>query len=424
MNPRAYERLDERQLGEVLPEVRVIRAFALDTQRHLAWRGRYLRCLTLPDRWASWCLGAIPVALREIRRHRISVIFTTFPIATAVLIGWVLHRLTGKPWVVDFRDSMTEEGYPRDRLTWRVWRWIERQAIEHASLFIFTAPAARQMYLNRYPRLEPQRCLVIPNGYDEPDFQHLMRSQPTAVPESRPLRLVHSGLVYPEERDPRAFFSALSQLKSAGSISAATLQIDLRAPGSESYHSQLLKDFDIEDLVRLLPPLPYSQSLQDDAAADGLLLLQAAWCNHQIPAKAYEYLRVGRPILALTPQEGDTAGLLQEVGGGTIIDLSNVEAIVQRLPGSLECVRQGQHPLPDPEKVQRYDRRKQAQQLAASLEGLLPQRPKVQVQDVYPASKPEVTPTGRIGSKKRSSKGCTASTDGSISIPLDDGGLD
>ena len=32
-------------------------------------------------------------------------------------------------------------------------------------------------------------------------------------------------------------------------------------------------------------------------AADGLLLMQAANRNSQILAKAYEYLRAGRPIL-------------------------------------------------------------------------------------------------------------------------------
>ena len=96
------------------------RVFALDTQRHLSFRGRYPRALALPDRWVSWCLGAILSGYRTIRREKCDVILTTFPIASAVLIGWILHRLTGTPWVADFRDSMTEPDYPRDRSTWRV----------------------------------------------------------------------------------------------------------------------------------------------------------------------------------------------------------------------------------------------------------------------------------------------------------------
>ena len=44
------------------------------------------------------------------------MILSTYPTATAVMIGYLLHRLTGKPWIVDFRDSMTEEGYPPEAI--------------------------------------------------------------------------------------------------------------------------------------------------------------------------------------------------------------------------------------------------------------------------------------------------------------------
>ena len=67
-----------------------------------------------------------------------------------------------------------------------------------------------------------------------------------------------------------------------------------------------------------------------------LLLLQGPTCNHQIPAKAYEYLRVGRPILALTSHEGDTAALLQDAGGASITDLMDEDALSRAIPTFLE----------------------------------------------------------------------------------------
>jgi len=118
----------------------------------------------------------------------------------------------------------------------------------------------------------------------------------------RAIRLLHTGLVYPEERDPRAFFAALARLKAHGRIAAPQLRIDLRASGSEEYYSEMLKALQIADLVHLLPPLPYREALQDSVDADGLLLFQGVSCNHQIPAKAYEYIRLGKPILCPDPQ--------------------------------------------------------------------------------------------------------------------------
>lgn len=111
VHPRAYETVSDDQLSEVPGDIVVQRAFAMDTARHLAVRGRYMGSLALPDRWISWLPAAVWDGLRLIREQRPAVIWSTFPIATAHLIGGVLHWATGLPWIADFRDSMTEDDY-------------------------------------------------------------------------------------------------------------------------------------------------------------------------------------------------------------------------------------------------------------------------------------------------------------------------
>jgi glycosyltransferase involved in cell wall biosynthesis len=366
-NPRAYERLDSGQLDEIPETVKVLRAFALDTQKHLSLRGRYLRFTALPDRWVTWCLGATIAGIAQIRRDKTDVIFTTFPIATAVLIGYLLHRVTGVPWVADFRDSMTEDEYPSDPRMWKAFRWLEKKTVAHASRLIFTARSTREMYLKRYPELAPERCLVISNGYDEEDFRKLgIRDDSHGLH----IRMCHSGLIYPQERDPMPFFQALSRLKSGQRIDAAGLSIDLRACGNEASFREIVARLEIEDLVHFLPPLPYHQALEDSNQADVLLLMQGACCDHQIPAKAYEYLRARKPILALTSRTGDTAALLQECGGATIMDIADQDAIYQALPDFLRAVRAREHHLPNGDAVSKYSRQSQAGQLALCLSGL------------------------------------------------------
>ena len=105
-------------------------------------------------------------------------------------------------------------------------------------------------------------------------------------------------------------------------------------------------------------------------SADGLLLLQGASCNHQIPAKAYEYLRAQKPILALTADAGDTAALLRGTGGATIVDLAREDLIYSRLPEFLSAVRAGVHPLPTMSEVQPFARQNQAAALARALSGV------------------------------------------------------
>jgi glycosyltransferase involved in cell wall biosynthesis len=365
VHPRAYERTSPSQLSEIPASIHVDRVFALDAQRHLSFRGRYLRTLALPDRWASWCLGAIPAGLRTIRRENFDAILTTFPIATAVYIGWVLHRLSGKPWVADFRDSMTEPDYPRDPRTWRAYRWIEEKVVRDAARLVFTARSAVRMYLDRYPELSADRCSLILNGYDEEDFHDLCASPRTP---SRPLRLVHMGVLYPIERDPKPFFRAVSQLQKDSKLDASRVRIELRASGSEPLYADVIRAEEIDNLVHLLPPLTYREALQDLASADGLLVFQAACCDHQIPAKVFEYLRLAKPILALTSHTGDTAKLLRETGGATIVDSADWQAIYSRLPEFIQAVEAQRHPQPEFARVQRFSRRAQAELLAHLLD--------------------------------------------------------
>jgi len=365
-HPRAYESTDPRGEKSLPDNLPVIHAFALDTKKHLSFRGAYPDLLALPDRWVAWVLGGVPAGLLAIRKYRAEILFTTFPICTAVLIGLILHRLTGKPWVVDLRDSMTEDGYPRDPRMRRIWRWIERHAVRCAARVIFTTPSTRRMYLERYPDLPAEKCLVISNGYDEEDFTALSLRQ-NAPEAENPLRLLHTGTLYPEEPDPRPFFRAVSRLKSEGRIGKDNLQIAFRAPGSENLYRGMLDEMDIADIVQLQPHILYRQSLQECADADALLLFQAANCDHQIPAKAYEYLRVQRPVFALTTQTGDTAALLNETGGATIVDLASADDIYRELPSFLDAIRTGTHPIVDRSRLERYARHNQARDLAACL---------------------------------------------------------
>jgi hypothetical protein len=153
-------------------------------------------------------------------------------------------------------------------------------------------------------------------------------------------------------------------LKHDGVIASDALKIVFRAPGSEDLYHQLIREFGINELIELQEHVPYKKALQECAEADGLLLFQAANCDHQIPAKAYEYLRLRKPIFALTTYTGDTAALLNEVGGATIAELADEDDIYDRLPRFLEALRAATHPLPDTHRIQHYARRNQAEQLA------------------------------------------------------------
>jgi len=350
-HPRAYQQIDESQLTDISDLVRVRRVFALDTARHLAIKGRYPRLLALPDRWVSWWLGAIPSGLRLIKRYQPSVIWSTYPIATAHLIGWTLQRLTGIPWVADFRDPMVQSDYPRNLSTYRAYQWVERKTMQHCTTAVFTTPGTLRDYRTRFPEIPDSRFQLIENGFDEASFSGLSFPVRSAPVDSRKLVLLHSGIIYPSERDPTCLFEAVAALLRQGEISADNLSIILRASHHEDYLRSLIDRFGIGQIVSLAPSIPYKQALSEMLTADGLLLLQAANCNDQIPAKLYEYLRAQQPILALTDSSGDTAQKLRSMGIDTIAALDSSEAIQRELNRFLALLRKGQAPIASSEKI-------------------------------------------------------------------------
>jgi len=387
-HPRAYSGTSDAGLAEVPAGLQVRRAFALDAAKHFALRGRYPRWLGLPDRWWTWRLGAVPAGLALIRKLKPDVLWTTYPIATAHVIGDTLHRLTGIPWVADFRDPMAQDDYPADPREHRFYERIERRALKHCARAVFTAPGALRLYAQRYPDIPASRLTVIENGYDESSFASVEQVREQRTGRRGPLVLLHSGGVYPAERDPRPFFGALGELHRNGDIRRGELKVVMRATGCDEYLRGLVAQHGLAGVVTLEPPVPYRDALAEMLAADALLVLQAASCNYQVPAKIYEYLRARRPILALTDPEGDTAAVLRNAGIDTLARLDSKDDIARTTKLFVQLLREGRAPLATEANVAAASRRKRAAELAGVLDDLTRPRPADRVARRY-AERPD-----------------------------------
>ena len=373
-HPRAYERTSGDLMADVADGTIVRRAFALDTARHLSLGGRYLGALARPDRWMSWKFGAVHEGSRMIREFNPSAIWSTYPIATAHLIGARLRRRSGLPWIADFRDPMVQANYPPDPLVRSSFQRIEDEVFESATACTFTTPGAAQSYRIRYPS-SVERIMLLENGYDEETFAQA-ETDPikTLVSDNRKVLLLHSGIVYPSERDPTHLFEALGKLKAEARLPSGTLKIRFRAAVHEDLLQELASRYDVTDMIECLPPIPYREALAEMLAADGLLVMQASNCNEQIPAKIYEYLRSGRPILALTDPRGDTARVLYDAGLDTVARLDSVAEIMAALPAFVESIRRNDYSLPSQRAVQQASREGRTEQLADLLDSLVSPR--------------------------------------------------
>lgn len=336
---RTYSHIDNSLASHIPEDLIVARASAFDTARDFSIKGYYPLFLSLPDRWQSWIFTGVLKGLGLIRRYRPNAIWSTYPIASAHLIALILHKMTKLPWIADFRDSMTEPGYPKNKMVRFCYQWIEKQTVKNAKISVFTAPGAKKMYIDRYGIEFSERFVVIENGIDERIFKEINSPLQHMMLTEKPYIFIHSGLLYPEERNPEHFFNAIQKLKETGSINASKLNIILRASGNEVEYQKKIEILQLSDIIHFSDPIPYKEALLEMLTADGLLLFQGLSCNHQIPAKVYEYLRTGLPIIGLGDARGDTWQLLRKAGHSYMADLNSSEEIancIEKIMNDLE----------------------------------------------------------------------------------------
>jgi len=371
-----YKVKDYGLAGDIPPEAKVYRTFALDGARHLAIRGRHLALLTVPDRFVAWLPFGIIRGFCIIRKRGIHALYSTSPIPTTHLIAFVLKAFTGLPWAADFRDPWIEEGiHPRPgTLRYRVEATLERLVIRRADRLIVTTPDLGRDLLNRYPELMPEKIQTIYNGYDEGDFENMDLIAPGKLFE-----IIHAGLVTPEFRDPFPLLREIAFLIADGDLSEGDIRVTFLGGGSyvaSNKFAAAVKQLGLVRVVQVIDRVSHQEALQHLKQAAVLLLLQASDDTRSlIPAKTFEYLRIGRPILALT-LEGATAHLLKGMNHCYVVDPGDQSSLRSSV---LSLYRQWQHSPPEGSSVSRpiwmYERANLTAEIAQLLDKMVAETP-------------------------------------------------
>jgi len=227
------------------------------------------------------------------------------------------------------------------------------------------------MYAERFPDVATNKYVLIETATTKKPFarrrDHCRSSRPRIRPAVIPVgRSCSSTADYLSQRTrSNAFLRGDRRAEKQGiDFGGGVAGHSARQRRGIDYGNDL-KRLDIADIVRLESGIDYLAAIQEMLSVDGLLLLQAANCNAQVPAKLYEYVRANRPILALTDPIGDTAATLNKLGAGTIAKLDSTAEIEAALLSFIEQIAAGSWRRPTPEDVSRCSRHAQARALAA-----------------------------------------------------------
>lgn len=319
---------------EANPRSAAVAGAPVGPSSNVRWMSRMVRagnaCLALPDREVSWLVPAVAAGWRVGREYLPDVIYSSGPPFTAHLVGAALARLLGRRWVADFRDPWARAPWREDRFAFerRAWAVLERAVVTRADAVLFVTETNRQDFAQHYGPAVASRFHVIPNGCDVSDFDGLAKQQ--ALPGDR-FVLLHAGSLY-GARDPSPLLRALARLIETGSIARRGIRVRFigRASVTGVNLPELARDLALHDVVEFVNHLPRRAVLQQMLNASALLIVQPV-TTVSVPAKLYEYMAAGRPVLALVEPGGETDMLVNRSGAGIAVAADDEHAIERAL---------------------------------------------------------------------------------------------
>jgi glycosyltransferase involved in cell wall biosynthesis len=269
----------------------------------------------MPDDQIGWFPPALARGMQILRGEAIDAVVTSGPPHSCHLIGLWLKRLTGKRWIAELRDPWVgNPGKPQsfhshvsDRLEAR----MERAVVRATDAIVLLTDRSRDTFVQRYPAELPGKFVTITNGFDGQDFERL-----GAVTREPIFSIAHIGTLY-FRRSPRGLLDAVSRLIQDGKIPETGIRVVFAGDVADG-HLPAAPGPGLAGVVTTTGRIPHQEALAWMCRAD-LLCLFAQGQPEQIPAKAFEYLAAGPPILAVTG-EGATADLVLKSGGSVVSD--------------------------------------------------------------------------------------------------------
>lgn len=331
----------------------------------------------------AWLPAAYREARRILARERIDVIFTSSPPCMAHVVGYLLKRRTGKPWVADFRDEWSLHPQRRFRfsVSARIDAWLERQVLRAAD-HVTTATGSYSTGLASLIADSPGaagKFTVITNGFDRADFAFgwdgdgIEKPSEKQSANGRKFRVTYVGNLY----GGIGFFTALQSLLANGGIPAERIEFHVLGQIRPVWHLDgalvMEKVSSLGPVIRQAGWVSHRDATRAMRQADLLLLvLDTNRGDATIPGKVFEYLAAGRPILGLVSSQSELAGLLKHFGCDMVVDPDDAQAIEEAICELYgEWIRGGLPARFRREEIARYDAKALAGSLAEILDGVL-----------------------------------------------------
>lgn len=323
----------------------------------------FRKFLTPSEMSVFWGREAAKRALDMAAGGRYSAIVSSCPPGNVNRAALRLKRRARLPWIADFRDPMVgnsgrvQSGFPA-----RLDRYAERKFLGQAQLVIANTDAVFNRWRSHYPEYA-HKIRLLWNGFD-PESQ-IQAPPPKA---SGPRVIVHTGTIY-RFRHPFVLLDSVKRLVSADRLDPTTIQVQLvglvepwNLDQIEREYAGLIRSGCVA-LTGIVDRPTATQSIRESHC---LLLLdmQGESGGLQLPSKVFDYVQIGRPILAFTNRDSPVTRVVQQSGilNEVVFTDDSNEIVDGKVLSFLDLPTEPR--APSKEYLETFDGRRQAGKLA------------------------------------------------------------
>ena len=343
---------DYNLLGEIPENTEIHRVGHHEPSRVWQFVRNKLRIgIDFPDYYKTWYRPAYQTASKILQKEKVDLIYSASPTFVTAFVAMEVKRKFDIPWVADFLDGWAVNDFLNlqyDQTLIKPLRWFQKLRIRNAERHILeTADKAvvihqhvKQRWCELY-QIKESKIEVVTDGYDESVFKRL--TPHVLYPDK--LTITFLGSYYSSfEQDIVKFLKNVYEVEKEVQVvfigRIATAIQEMNVPNVTCVHH-----------------LPREKALSFALGSDFLFVVMPLYARWT-PTKTYDYLRLGKPILALVPDDGDAARIVREAKAGFVLSFEEKE-MKRQMEFIFDKWRKGEFKTfqPDQEYIAQFERK-------------------------------------------------------------------
>ncbi len=300
----------------------------------------------VPDPRKYWIKPSAKFLVTYLEKHPVDILVTTGPPHSMHLIGLQVSKVTGIPWIADFRDPWSDwdvlDLLNVSERTREKHKKLEADVFKNATVILTVSPRLSEKLKSTGGIKHVE---VITNGFDETDF--------TGAENIRPdkFTISHLGLLN-KGRNPTVLWQMLETLCEENENFRNDLKVYLAGTIEEEVKTSFSNMRYLKERILVANYISHKEVFKQYASSSLLLLLVNNTPNSKwiIPAKLFEYLNANVPILAYGGSdsyriESDANDVLLNAGHPAFIDYQDAKETRERILDSYNKYKSIESPV-------------------------------------------------------------------------------